>query len=200
MNYILRQFKIHTFFYISFVIFFISNSAFAQVYRANDLPKILLLNSKDSMSAIEYNAAIEFHNLLNEYRKSNGLLELSFSDKLLITARNHSLWMAENKKLSHTENIKSKNFTGKNPGDRLKFVAKDKCAWTGENCLFNYSYDDTKSIEANAKQIAKESLDQWKLSSGHNKNMLGEHVSQATSFIIDKNGIVWATTLFGMCE
>lgn len=178
----------------------ISNYTFSQVYKSTDLNRLNSIHARDSVYILEYQTAKKFHELLNQYRNKKGLTELSWSDDLWLTGRNHNLWMMVNQKLSHQENNISKNFTGKGPGDRLKYVAKDKCTWTGENCLYNYAYDEKLSVQDNAIQIAKESLEQWKTSSGHNKNMLGEHESQATSFIIDKRGVVWATTLFGICK
>ncbi len=183
-------------FLLSFVF---STNAISQTLKASSLNKLLFSINNNKKLSIEYRASEIFHTLINDYRKENGLNELEFNHILWLAARNHNLWMSENN-LSHIENTKSLNFTGTKPGDRVDFVSKNSCSWTGENCLYNFSYDEYDTTESNAYSIANESFIQWKNSSGHNKNMLGSHSFQGTSFYISKNGIVWATSLFGYCK
>ncbi|MFN5704458.1 MAG: CAP domain-containing protein, partial [bacterium] len=179
--------------------FVFHTNAFSQTYKASNLNKLLSTIKNNQKLLIEYQASEIFHTLINDYRKKNGLSELEFNHILWLAARNHNLWMSENK-LSHTENVKSLNFTGTKPGDRLDFVSKNSCNWTGENCLYNFSYDEYDTTERNAYSIANESFIQWKNSKGHNENMLGSHGFEGTAFYISKSGVVWATSLFGYCN
>jgi uncharacterized protein YkwD len=171
----------------------------AQPYKLNSLNKLLSNTSNNKKLTIAYRASELFHEILNDYRIKNGLNELKFNHVLWLTSRNHNLWMSENG-LSHTESVKSKNFTGANPGDRVNYVNKNSCSWSGENCLYNFSYNELDSIELSAYNIAEESFNQWKESTGHNKNMLGQHSYEGTAFLITDVGVVWATSLFGFCE
>lgn len=184
---------------ILFITILIStNLSNAQIFRESGLNKLLSEAEKDTKSAIEYQATIQFHLLLNKYRKTKGLAEVSFDYIYWITCRNHNLWMSKNS-LSHSQTKGSINYTGADPGLRLKFVSKASCDWLGENCLMNFSYFETDSINEVAHHIAAVSIEQWKNSKGHNDNMLGTYNNEATAFLITSDGSVWATSLFGWC-
>jgi hypothetical protein len=73
-------------------------------------------------------------------------------------------------------------------------VTKQKSFWSGENCLYNYS-GNGKTIQEKAKDIALYSINQWKKSPGHNRNMLSNHTIHGVAFIVE-NDVVWATDLF----
>jgi uncharacterized protein YkwD len=151
----------------------------------------------DTVMKIERLAALKFHKLLNAYRRENKLDTLRFNDTLWLASRNHNIWMMVNNQLSHSEEKDTPSFTGEDPGDRYEFVAKDNanCSWTGENCLYNFSYGS--SIEKAAENIARESISQWKSSPGHNANMLRErHRQHGVAFNIGKDGRCWGTDLF----
>ncbi|MCA6361833.1 MAG: CAP domain-containing protein [Bacteroidetes bacterium] len=151
----------------------------------------------DTVMKIERLAALKFHTLLNAYRRENKLDTLRFNDTLWLASRNHNIWMIANKQLSHSEEKDTPSFTGEDPGDRYEFVAKDKanCSWTGENCLYNFSYGST--IEKAADNIARSAISQWKASPGHNANMLRErHRQHGVAFNIGEDGRCWGTDLF----
>lgn len=185
------------------VIAFCINSSTAQICTINDLNKLFDQADKDEKTKIERIAAIEFHKLLNEYRKSEGKNELIFDETLWIASRNHCEYMNERNVLKHTQNKgdkKSKVFTGKEPGDRYNYAAggNAKYNWSGENALYNFS-GNGDDYEQKAIDIAQQSLEQWKNSPGHNENMLGNHAFEGTAFIITY-GKVWGTSLFARNE
>lgn len=185
------------------VIAFCINSSIAQICTINDLNKLFEQADKDEKTKIERIAAIEFHKLLNEYRKTKGKDTLFFDETLWIASRNHCLYMTERNVLKHTEakgDKKSKVFTGKEPGDRYNYATGGNAEynWSGENALYNFS-GNGDDYEQKAIDIAQQSLEQWKNSPGHNANMLGNHVFEGTAFIITY-GKVWGTTLFANGE
>lgn len=154
-------------------------------------------SATDTVMKIERLAALKFHKLLNAYRRENKLDTLRFNDTLWLASRNHNIWMIANGQLSHSEEKDTPSFTGEDPGDRYEFVAKDKanCSWTGENCLYNFSYGST--IEQAAENIARSAISQWKASPGHNANMLRErHRQHGIAFNIGEDGRCWGTDLF----
>lgn len=171
-----------------------------QVYSYEQIDKATTRNASDTILAIEFKAAEYFHVFINDYRKSKGKNALEWSNVFWLTSRNHNMWMAENGRLNHSQNKKSTHFSGKSPGERLQFVINTACSWSGENCLYNYAYNSEKPIAEAAHQIALNTFNQWKNSSGHNENMLDNHSLQGTSFVIDKSGTVWGTSLFGFCN
>jgi uncharacterized protein YkwD len=186
-------------FVCAMVFLLLSAPSWGQIYTYKQIEKATERHSEDTLLAIEFKAAIFFHELINEYRKNEGKSLLEWSNVFWLTSRNHNMWMAENGFLTHTQTKKSRHFSGESPSDRLKYVLNEACGWSGENCLYNYSYNKNKTITDAAYEIAKYSFTQWKNSSGHNKNMLDNHAVQGTSFVIDKNGTVWGTSLFGYC-
>jgi uncharacterized protein YkwD len=180
------------------VLLFLGNNTRAQannqVADAGGLKQIILQSERDSILQIERLAALYFHEMLNAYRKDSGQLALGWSDTLWLASRNHTIWMLDNNELSHSEKPNTKSFTGKDPGDRETYVTKRMSYWSGENCLYNYS-GNGKTIQEKAKHIALYSINQWKKSPGHNRNMLRNHAIHGVAFVI-KNGVVWATDLF----
>lgn len=175
----------------------------AQVCTISELNYLFEQAETNNKLKIERIAAIEFHKLLNQYLESNGLNALMFNETLWIASRNHCEYMRERKVLTHTEargDKKSKVFTGQDPGDRYNFASGENAeyGWSDENALYNFSGkgDDFEQI---ALDIAKQSLEQWKNSPGHNANMLGNHTFEETAFIITY-GRVWGTSLFARGE
>lgn len=151
----------------------------------------------DSIQLIEKKAALYFHNLINEYRSKNQLDTLRWNETLWLTCRNHNLWMRHHSELSHSQKPGTPYFSGKSPGDRYRYTTQNKgtCSWSGENALYNFSANGN-TIDKIAENIAKNSIEQWKRSPGHNKNMLGkQHTTHGTSFLLDDYR-VWATDLF----
>lgn len=92
--------------------------------------------------------------LINDYRTQNGKNALIMDSKLNAASCNHSIWMNSTKNLSHT---------GENDCSPW-----DRCAKVGSSC-------DAENIAMNPNPSALNIFTQWKNSSGHNANMLGDH-------------------------
>ena len=181
------------------LVLFIAITSFtnAQIYTERGVPLLLKKSKSDSISKIERLAALEFHKLINAYRKSNKLSALEWNETLWIATRNHNIWMSHANKLNHHQTSNTKYFTGLKPGDRYDFAAggESNNSWSGENALYNYSIQG-KSIKEIAINIAKTSFIQWQNSPGHNENMLGKrHLMHGVAFTLDNN-MVWGTDLF----
>ncbi len=185
----------------TFVLSVLFNASRAQVHSVYDYEHLINTSKSDSIASIERLSAIEFHKLLNTYRLSKKLDSVVWNETLWIASRNHCVWMSSAEKLSHHQTPKTTHFTGKDPGDRYDYSSGGSAAfsWSGENALYNYSnYGNT--INAIAKNIARQSFEQWKNSSGHNTNMLSKsHGMHGTAFII-YNDKVWGTDLFASCN
>jgi len=169
----------------------------AQISTNKDITSLINKSEKDSIAQIERLAALEFHKLINNYRKSKGLSDISWDETLWIATKNHNEWMSEANTLSHHQTKRNKYYTGQNPGDRFDYAAGGNSpnSWSGENALYNYSAHG-ESIKEIAKNIVSRSFIQWKNSPGHNQNMLGKsHVTHGTAFKI-YGGKVWGTDLF----
>jgi uncharacterized protein YkwD len=173
----------------------------AQTHSIYDFSSLIKQTERDSTTYIERLAALEFHKLINEYRKSLKIDTIAWNETLWIASRNHCVWMASVDQLSHTQKTSNAYFTGTNPGDRYDYASggKSSYAWSGENALYNNSaYGE--NANAIAKRIAKASFEQWKNSSGHNRNMMSRsHGMHGTAFII-QNSKVWGTDLFASCS
>lgn len=178
------------------VIAFCINSSTAQTKTVTDLPELLANKFEGQSQAIERAAALEFHKLINQYRSENLLPPLVWDDTIWVAAKNHSLWMRFNTRLSHHE-TNSMLFTGKNPEDRYYFVTEGKptVSINGENILLNFSCKG-QNVEQTALNIAKESFEQWKSSAGHNENMLSPgFIRHGVAFCVNEDN-VWATNMF----
>ena len=171
----------------------------AQIFKYKQIDNAMVRTASDSILAIEFKAAQYFHIVINDYRISKGKNPLQWSNIFWLSSRNHNLWMAENNRLDHTQNKKTSNFSGTSSKERLKYVVSESCNWSGENILYYFPVDLENSTTEVAHEIVKKSFNIWKNSSGHNKNMLANHYSQGTSFVIDTSGYVWATSNFGYC-
>ncbi len=178
------------------VIAFCINSSTAQTKTVIDLKLLIERSNEEKTTTIERTAALEFHKLLNEYRTENALPILAWDDTLWLAAKNHSLWMRYNRKLSHKE-TNTPLFTGKTPDDRYYFVTEGKptVSVNGENILLNFSCKG-KNVEETALNIARESFEQWKSSPGHNENMLSQgFIRHGVAFCVNEDN-VWATNMF----
>lgn len=177
-----------------------SHWSVAQTHSIYDFSSLIKLAERDSIAKIERLASLEFHLLINEYRKHLKIDTIAWNETLWIASRNHCVWMASVDQLSHTQKINNSNFTGTNPGDRYDYASggKSSYAWSGENALYNNSAygEHTNAI---AKRIASTSFNQWKQSTGHNRNMMSRsHGMHGAAFII-KDSKVWGTDLFASC-
>jgi hypothetical protein len=173
----------------------------AQISTIHDFNALLAKSERDSIAKIERLAALEFHQIINDYRISKGIKPIEWNEVLWIASRNHCIWMKKAKNLSHEQKPNTALFTGHSPGERYNYAAggESTFSWSGENALYNYSAIGS-TIEEIAKEIARSSFSQWKNSPGHNKNMLGQsHGMHGAAFIIGENK-VWGTDLFASCR
>jgi uncharacterized protein YkwD len=181
-------------------LFFYSVTNAQEIYKIDKLHKLLKYCESDSIGKLELLASIEFHKILNEYRKNKNKSALAWDETLWVAAYNHSVWMVNNKRLSHSQKKGTPLFSGVNPGDRYNYAASGKSnhSWSGENCLYSYSYN-TGNLEETAKKIAQDAFKSWKNSPGHHENMLGNHQKHGVGFVFDRSnsqGLYYATDLF----
>jgi hypothetical protein len=101
---------------------------------------------------------------------------LAGNDDLLRAANKHSDWMLESDLFSHTETVKTKSFTGKDPTDRMKNAGYDTTGSFvgGENIAFTGStgkIDRTAAINAQYRDLF---IDKGIDGRGHRLNILNE--------------------------
>src|SRR6187200_1055789 len=95
----------------------------------------------------------KFLSLINSYRKNNGLASLKLSRTLGAAAEHHSIDMARNNYFSHT--------------------LKNGTSWSQNIRDHGYSASGTMAENiAAGNSSAQATFDQWRASSGHNRNML----------------------------
>lgn len=177
---------------------FISSGMMAQIFQTSQLAAVIKKCNTDSVEKTERLAALKFHKLINKYRKENKIDTLAWDDTLWLASRNHTIWMGENAKLSHTQTENTKYFTGKGPGDRYNYATANKggSSWSGENALYNYN-DAGSSVEEISETMANAAFRQWKDSPGHDQNMRApQSHSHGVAFYLEPDGPVWATDLF----
>jgi hypothetical protein len=162
------------------------------VLKYASLEQLLIDSETDSLLNYERTCAMEFHHIINDYRKLSGCEELIWSDPLWLAARNHTDFLFINKlSISHIE-IKGKAlFTGEEPTDRTQFVLDEKHS-SGENIV------QTWTKNRPARKIAEEAFDLWRNSTGHNRNMLDKqyHAHGVAFRINPDNKMVIATNVF----
>ncbi len=190
--------------FITLIFAFSLTSAIGQNYKLvtlSDLPTLLQEAQTDRNQQIERQAALEFHKLINQYRKSQNIDSLAWDETFWLTSRNHSLYLAKNADYSYFSHDQVKNrpyFSGIDPGNRLSYVDGNKNTrfWTNENILQNNIDYTLTSVEQIAKQMAKDGFNQWKKSPGHNANMLNARGYHGVAFIISGSNF-YGTDLFG---
>lgn len=136
-----------------------------------------------------------FHQLLNGERVKARRDTLSWHPDLAAAAMNHTYWMMEANRLSHSERP-SKHYTGRNVFNRVEFVTRDpKILAVGENVLM--AYDSGISPQ----ELATSAIEIWMESDGHRENILNrEYTHHATFFLLDAKGTLWCTDVFGVVE
>ena len=155
-------------------------------------------SSQSTLAQSESLMAMQFHEIINEYRKSKLMLPLTFNDTLWRAAKNHNQWMEFNNDLDHTENKKGPYFTGRDITSRINYASNMKGdLFCGENILyFSFTIDTTAVIDdSTAFRIADEAFEMWRNSPGHNANMLRRFKLHGISFHYADNRI-WATNVF----
>lgn len=188
--------------FIIFFIFCVGNT-FAQyrdtLFTATGLPYFLKQSAIDSTLKLEFLTSVHFHTLLNEYRIKKKLKTYNWDDTLWLAARNHTVWMAENNRLTHLQRKESPFFSGTSYTKRIAFIdgGYRTSNVSGENALYNFVDCSECDMETKAKKVAEICFNQWRNSQGHHQNMINkEFVLHAVAFIFDEDDKVWATDLF----
>jgi hypothetical protein len=165
--------------------------------KQEDLSEILRDSDDNEKLILERLTAFFFHNLINEYRISSDKSWLFWNENLWLAARNHNVYMINEKDFGHFQNPDSKLFTGINPKARLSYVTGISRLICGENVHYSGGGNSKQTDMAEiAQEIAQESFKSWQNSPGHNKNMLNNaYNTHGTSFLINDKKII-ATTVF----
>ena len=176
----------------------ISSSEYRNVLlRQGDLQKYMEAVYTNEELQFERLSSYFFHQLINLYRLKNGLSILYWNDCLWLAARNHNVYMSNNKRLTHSQTSGRNFFSGRSFTDRVMFVTDnhDDIDAHGENALYIY-FSNNGDIVENALSVAEEAMQRWMASGGHNQNMLDlMYFSHGTSFYMSENR-VYGTTVF----
>ncbi|MFC7008488.1 CAP domain-containing protein [Halalkalicoccus salilacus] len=129
---------------------------------------------------------MHIHEEVNDYRQSNGLEPLDFSDELAAVARDHSQDMNERDYFSHTSP------EGDGPGDRLDDAGIDCNGWA-ENIAYEF---DPSFSEEDADSVAESIVTGWINSTGHRRNILGDYDEEGVGVDISDDGRIMATQMF----
>lgn len=170
--------------------------------RPNSTSTPVLEPSKPLINVTELEQ--EVHDLINYYRKQNGLKQLKFNLQLTDIARKHSQDMANKNYFSHI------NLQGEDPTDRAesqKFYCRIDLpngyyvAGIAENIWQGWTYSYTvNGIPAGhytQSQLAKQIVDSWMSSQGHRQNILTDYTqSEGIGIAITKEGKVYVTQNF----
>ncbi|MCC5917157.1 MAG: CAP domain-containing protein [Cryomorphaceae bacterium] len=183
-----------------FTLFCIVSVANGQPFTLSEMNLADEFVSNKREQVICMKAAKKFHYLLNEYRAENELDTLSWSDLLWLTALNHTIWMGQNEKLSHKQELETPYFTGISPSKRMYFSDDIGSGeyFAGENVWYSRGLVALENEEDEiAKSIAVFAFSSWKNSKGHNKNMLREKPNIHAAAFYYNSGKFWGTSLFG---
>ena len=125
----------------------------------------------DSLSSRSKNITNILFNLINEYRKENGLSKLIIDPKGNSACETHNKYMFENNsKIDHDEyNKRNKFYRGKEPWDRYH---KAKAEIIAGSYFTTYRIDLNEFALASDLEIAERFLKRWKTSPGHNSIIL----------------------------
>lgn len=126
---------------------------------------------------------LEFLELINDYRQQNGLGPLELSAPLSIASERHSEDMGTYGFFSHTTQGSSYYPVGSEHPDRLAQEGYDYDTYTAENLAYGQT-------------TAAEVFEAWRVSPGHNVNMLGDY-SVIGIGLVWVNGTPYWTTDFG---
>jgi hypothetical protein len=165
-----------------------------KILKSTDLQQVYKDIPNDKLLQLERLTSYLFLKLLNQYRAENGLSQLKWDENLWLAARNHNIYMAYVEYSHYQEYKKSVYYTGLNSYNRSDFVYGKTCTYaTSENIQYFQMY-----LRFYAVSIAQESLEIWKNSPPHNKNMLNsDHYSTGVSLYLDiPNKMIYGTNIF----
>lgn len=120
---------------------------------------------------------------INAYRQQNGLGPLELSDTLSVASERHSEDMGTYGFFSHTTQGSSYYPVGSGHADRISQEGYPANAFTAENLAYGQT-------------TAAEVFEAWRVSAGHNANMLGDY-SVIGIGLVTTNGTPYWTTVFG---
>jgi uncharacterized protein YkwD len=189
------------------------------IYREGEMNDFLNGIENDKFLQLERMTSMAFHNILNEYRASEGGKTIYWDDKLWMAARNHTVYMHRTADFSHTESWQSEIFTGLDPENRVDFVTYDINEFDNasyENiAVFGQNFSEAAAVDMSfandltweemlelAVNNAQSMFEMWKDSPGHNQNMLEEdHLAHGTSIIYNENTeSAYATSVFAQYQ
>ncbi len=125
----------------------------------------------------------QFLELINQYRAENGLDPLSLSAPLSVASERHSEDMGTYGFFSHTTEGSSYYPVGSGHPERIAQEGYDYNTYTAENLAYGQT-------------TAAEVFEAWRISPGHNVNMLGDYsvIGLGLAWV---NGTPYWTTVFG---
>lgn len=154
------------------LVLFASKSYSQEAIPAKQLPGVCLTATE-----------VELYRLINEYRVQKGLPEVKLSASLSYVARTHARDQTENYKESNRCNMHS--WSNKGEWSSCCYTPdhkRAKCMWDKPRELTNYqgdgfeiSFYSTYPYSSPAA-FAKDALDGWKKSSGHNEIIINKSV------------------------
>jgi uncharacterized protein YkwD len=142
--------------------------------KVAQLNQVIQESKRDSLLLFERECALEFHQIINSYRKANKEKLLKWNDSLWLAARNHSDYLIHNNEFSHQQINSKALFSGKTPSNRALFA--NPKSLNRYNCGENLVLGNIHGWDAIA--VAKQAFEIWKKSPGHNDNMLNEDYSE----------------------
>jgi uncharacterized protein YkwD len=147
---------------ILFVFLFSSLYVFSQNVKLTPQQEmVMLINQENSKVLNSFNldsASIETIKLVNKYRKSKGLNELSIDSSLMVYSKEYSEVLTSSNKTKHSD-IELTSIKAENLYKESGFG------------MFLLNYKDLSKIPSNA-------VSSWKDSDTHNKNMLSTNVTK----------------------
>lgn len=125
----------------------------------------------------------QFLELINQYRAENGLEPLALSTPLSVASERHSEDMGTYGFFSHTTQGSSYYPVGSGHPERISQEGYDYNTYTAENLAYGQT-------------TAAEVFEAWRISPGHNVNMLGDYsvIGIGLAWV---NGTPYWTTVFG---
>ena len=125
----------------------------------------------------------QFLELINQYRAENGLQPLALSAPLSVASERHSEDMGTYGFFSHTTGGSSYYPVGSGHPERISQEGYDYNTYTAENLAYGQT-------------TAAEVFEAWRISPGHNVNMLGDYsvIGIGLTWV---NGTPYWTTVFG---
>lgn len=153
---------------------FVSSFGFCQSQKKDDGDQLVAMVREQNSLAIKSfdcdSSSLETIKLVNKYRKSKGLTNLSIDTSLMSYAKQYSKYLSTNNKLLHSS-IEQTSIKAENLYNKSSFG------------MYILTYEELSKVPS-------ECVDGWKGSDGHNKNMLISDVTTIGigTYISSNNG------------